>query len=252
MRVWIFLGIIVLLISRLSAADQFELVANGDVENGTSGWSALWTRDPSSGTATIEKKNVHGGAASWRVAHHGVHDWSLAQEARWTVTPGDILTLSAWVRFQSGGAASLGFFTRTADDTVVSWDYAGQNIPTRDGWQHLTARLIIPASTATVQFRLIGTGPCVVDLDDVSVMRSGTVDGLRTPGLPPSISITDARLMVTLNTHDATLTVIDRRTGRTWLPAPTSPGIVVLAAAVAAPDRISLQMLDTKMPAPLQ
>jgi len=58
--------------------ERSELIVNGGAEEGTRGWSALWTHDPGQGTATIDTRDPHSGKAAWRIEHRGEQDWSLS------------------------------------------------------------------------------------------------------------------------------------------------------------------------------
>lgn len=228
----------------LAAADGPEQAVNGGAEDGAHGWSALWCRDPGAGSATVERQAPHAGVAAWRIEHRGTRDWSLAQESRVAVHPGELLALSAWVRLAGPGGATLGLIARDAAGTVLDWNLAGRAVAQGEGWRQVAIRLVVPEGVASVQARLTGDGVAVIGLDDLSLVSQGDLAALRAPGLPATLSVADARLRVELDTAAATLAVSDLRSGRTWPAAPGPPGAVVLAARRDGEDGIALRLLD--------
>src|SRR5512133_2939524 len=61
------------------------------------------------------------------------------------------------------------------------------------------------------------------------------------PAPPATLSVRNAALEVTLNTGDATLSVLDRRSQRRWVQRRLGKGCVVKSAA-AAGDRLELRL----------
>lgn len=228
----------------LSAAEPPELAVNGGIEDGASGWDQLWTRDAGMGSATVDQRGPHAGAAAWRIEHRGTRDWSLSQSRRIAVRPGELLALSAWVRVEGTGGASLGMIARDAAGTAVDWNLGGRDIGASDGWRLVVARLAIPDGVATVQARLIGDGPAVVGLDDVSLVSHGTLEGLRNPDLPAVLTVAGPHLRLAFDTRSAGLTVTDLRSGRTWPAAGAPPGVVVRSARPVGSDGLDLRLLD--------
>ena len=131
----------------------------------------------------------HSGVRAIRIEHRGDRDWSLAQTLRLDVNPGEIFELSAWVRLQGNGNATLGVVTRDANGQVLSWDYGGRTEHKTKTWVPLRTRFIIPNSVASIQCRLIGYGPATTWLDDAVLTRKGNLSMLRNKDLPATLTV---------------------------------------------------------------
>ena len=220
-----------------------NLVVNGDFEHGTEGWNALWTRDQGVGNAALAASERHRGKQAIRIEHTGDKDWSLAQTMQLDVTPGEIFELSAWVRLQGKGGASLGAIARDAHGEVVNWNYGGRSEQETKVWRPLRTRFIIPRGVASIQCRIIGYGPAAVWLEDVELRRQGSVDTLRDKDLPATLTVRNDRLDVTFHAADATLAIKDRRGDRSWVQHVEESSPIVLGAK-AAGDRLEVRLLE--------
>jgi hypothetical protein len=89
----------------LAAAGQ-NLLVNGDFENGTQGWTNVWSREPGV-KSQLDEQVRHGGKTAIRIEHNNAQDWSLAQEKRLNVKPGEVYELSGWLRTHGEGEVSL-------------------------------------------------------------------------------------------------------------------------------------------------
>ncbi len=228
---------------RFAATDK-NLVVNGDFEAGTEGWDALWTRDLGAGEAALDSRERHSGVRAIRIEHRGDRDWSLAQTLRLDVNPGEIFELSAWVRLQGNGNATLGVVTRDANGQVLSWDYGGRTEHKTKTWVPLRTRFIIPNSVASIQCRLIGYGPATTWLDDAVLTRKGNLSMLRNKDLPATLTVQNNVLEVTLHTANGAIGIKDRRGDRYWAQRGDESPLVVLDAKVAAGD-LEVRLLDT-------
>jgi hypothetical protein len=218
-----------------------NLLKAGDFERGLAGWSELWTRTPG-GKTVLDSGLRHGGRNSLRIEHSGLRDWSLQQEKPLSVKPGQIYQLSGWVRVQGQGSTTLCVTLRDAKDQVTDWTFGGATSRATPGWRPLRSRFIIPPGTKTIVPRLIGEGPATVWLDDAVLSLNGTLDELRSKGLPESLEISNPLLDVTFRVADGTLWVVDRRANRTWRQR-ANGGVVVLDAK-AARGGWDLRLLD--------
>jgi hypothetical protein len=227
----------------VAAAPAENLLPNGDFEKGLEGWQPFWARDAGTGKAALDTADRHGGAQAVRVEHVGEKDWSLAHGLQLAVKPGEILELSAWVRLQGTGSASLGVVTRDAAGKVLGWDHGGRRVRETKEWCPVRARFIVPPATATIQPRLIGYGPSTVRLDDVVLARTGSLDALRNKDLPATVAARSDALEVTVRTADASLEVKDRRTNRSWAQQADESPLVVLDAKPAGAG-LDLRLLD--------
>lgn len=236
--------LIVLLTSSAAAAASENLLINADFEQGLSGWNELWTRTPG-GKAALDAARQHGSRHAARIEHTGSQDWSFQQQKPLQVTPGRIYRLSGWLWVEGEGSATLCVTLRDADDKVTDWAFGAATARASGGWRRLHSRFIIPPGTKTMLPRLIGHGPAKVWLDDAVLSLSGTLDELRSKDLPETLKTANASLEVTLQTADATLSVVDRRTGRQWIQRPAASMLVLDAEAVDG--GFKLQLLEPAM-----
>ncbi len=215
--------------------------ANGGFESALAGWRPIYTREPQAGRITIETALVHSGQSAARIEHTGTKDWSFESSERLAVKPGDILELQAWVNLEGAGDVSLCVSTWDNDNVVVSWSFGAQPAQAKPGWQPLRCRFVIPAGVARVQPRVLGSGPGVVRLDDFTLERKTNLFAARPSDFPARLTVRNAALEVTLNTTDATLAVLDRRSQRRWSQKSMTADCI-LKTATAAGDRLELAL----------
>ena len=223
-----------------------SLLSNGDCEQGATGWG-VWSRQTGDATLTVDTVVRHGGDRSLRIEHRGDKDWSLSHGKSITVSAGDILELSAWVKLDEG-SASLSVVTRDAHGKTLSWDHGSRTCREAKEWTRIVARLVIPPECTSIQPRLMGVGHALVWCDDLALVRQGSLDALRTPGLPPTASAETGSIRVTLTTADATLAFTDLRTKRVWTQKVNGNPLIVLAVKSVA-GGLDLRLLE---PASLQ
>ncbi len=217
-------------------------VTNGDFESGSGGWR-VWSRDAKAATFALDRQDPHGGGAAGRVEHRGNKDWSLEPQGRLAVEAGDLVEVEAWVRIESqAGSATLCFSSHGPDGTAVEWAYGARSVHGTAGWQRLRSRVAVPAGVAQLQPRLIGYGPATVWVDDYAVERKGSLSALRPGNLVQALTVSNAAIEVTLNTREATLSVLDRRSGERLEQRPVSRDVIVTAAARSEAG-ISLSLL---------
>ena len=218
-----------------------NLLTNGDFEKGLAGWNKLWTRTPG-GNVAIDTRIYHGGKQSAKIDHSGQLDWSFNQERTLSVEAGQIYEISGWVRVEGQGTTTLSVTLRDEDGQVIDWSFGGVQSAATDKWRKLKSRFIIPASGKTILPRLIGHSPARVWLDDAALYLVGTLDKLRSKKLPDTLKITNEVLEVTIRVADATLSVVDRRTGRKWKQHPAADTVVLNAKADG--DGLILRLLE--------
>jgi len=220
-----------------------SLLVNGGFEDGLRGWQPLWTRTPNSGTASVDTDLRRDGRQSVRVEHSGSQDWSFGQERPLGVKPGQLYELRAWLRVQGKGSATLCVVLRDGQDAVTSWVFAPSTARATRDWKLLRSRFVIPPGAASIVPRLIGEGPATVWLDDASLTLEGTMDDLRTKGLPETLTAANSLLQLTLHTADAHLSVTDRRTAQPWSQRAGGTSLLVRDAK-AVPGGFDLKLLD--------
>jgi hypothetical protein len=218
-----------------------NLLTNGDFERELAGWNKLWTRTPG-GNAAIDTRLHHGGQRSVRIEHSGQRDWSFHQERKLSVEPGQIYELSGWVRVEGEGTTTLSVTLRGANDQVMDWSFGADSARATDKWRRLHSQFIVPNGAKTILPRLIGHGPARVWLDDASLNMVGTLDLLRSKKLPETLKVANEVLEVTIRVADATLSVLDRRTGRKWKQRPAADTVVLNVKADG--DGLILRLLE--------
>jgi hypothetical protein len=220
-------------------------VANGgfeEVEQGqVSGWSELWTRKPNSGEAVLDKEVSRSGNHAVRIEHRGAEDWSFSSDKRLDVKPGDIFTLQAWVKIKGTGNTTIGVVTYDKKGQALEWTFGGRTAAGPCDWHHLRSRFVIPRNVVAIGPRLIGYQPATVWLDDFSLVKEGSVMEMRPKDMPETLSISNATISLTLHTADATLSVIDKRTGKSWQQKSLAEGKILRSAKVG--DRIEMTLL---------
>ncbi len=207
--------------------------ANDGFETGLRGWRDLWTREPGRGALTLDRSTAHGGSVSVKIEHHGQRDWSFEPTDRQAVKPGDIFRLEAWVKADMGeGSVTLCATLLDEKGEAVDWSHGSRTTTRTAGWRRLESRFVIPEGVARMTPRMIGMGPLTVWLDDFKFEREGSLADLRPPDLPEALSVSNAALQVSLRTRDATLSVLDRRTGVTTTQVVDSRECLLTGASI--------------------
>jgi len=232
-----------LAIVALSACSAATIVTNGGFETGLAGWRPLWTRDANVGALTLDIQTSHGGSNSARVEHRGKNDWSLEPPLRVPVQAGDVFGFEAWLKLENhGGSVTLCVSTHDAQGKALDWSYGGRSPHATTDWQRIRTRFIVPPGVMHIQPRLIGNGPLTLWVDDVSLEQTGSVTATRAAHLPAVLVVKHPVLEVSLNTSNATLTVLDRRSGQRFEQKPASSDMI-LAGATVGRDRLRLKLL---------
>ncbi len=211
-----------------NAQPEKQLLTNGDFERGLSGWSKFWSRSDG-GTAELTTDRPQQGKGAIRIHYVGREDWSFPQAESIVVKPGEIYELTGWVRMMGDGQASLSVILYDAERQSLDWDFGGHPVPHGEAWQQVRTRFMIPPQGATILPRIMGYGPSDVWLDDVVLLKVGSVEQLQVRNLPQSISIESAHLRLTFVPSTASIQVTDRRSGQVY-SQPSTATLVVLRA----------------------
>lgn len=231
---------LVTVVALSDAALGAELLENGTFEKGQEGWNDAWSRTPQVATS-LDSDRPHGGRQCVRIEHTGTQDWSFGHRQHFEVKPGEIYELTAWVRVVGDGDATLGVVLYDEKKNAIDWSYGGCTARRSDNWQQVRCRFVIPRGGKSIWPRVIGTRPATVWLDDVALIRTGSLD-LSTGQLPQTLRAASDLLEATLQTADATLTLVDRRTGRAWQQKAYGP--VHLLDARPADGGFDLRLLE--------
>ena len=224
----------------LAAMANDNLIRNGDFEQGTVGWSPFWSRS-GDGQVEVITRGAHDGQQAVHIAYPGQQDWSFPQAAPLDVQPGDIFELTGWIRITGSGRVALSVILYDADRQAISWSFGGTTVSKVETWRQVRSRFVIPRAGVHIAPRLMGNGPAEVWLDDVALVKTGTLDQLKANDLPETVTAASQYLRVSVNCQDATIAATDLRTGRTYRQHPGST-IAVLSARSSG-RTISLRLL---------
>src|SRR5207248_2624582 len=78
--------------------------------------------------------------------------------------------------------------------------------------------------------RVVGYGPAVVHIDDLVLTREQGPGTFRLREPPVSLEVSSGTLRISFHSRDGRLSVLDRRTGRTWSQKPAGPPVLVKEA----------------------
>ncbi|HNQ89184.1 MAG TPA: glycoside hydrolase [Verrucomicrobiota bacterium] len=223
--------LLALWLSEMPGLTAGNLVANGDFEEGASGWRT-WAREPTAISTSLDPNQAHAGKSAIRIQHRGEQDWSLEPDLTMAVRAGDLIELECWVKIQGAGRATLCASIWDAAGKAVSWTAGERTAEDGPAWQPLRTRVVVPRGIVRLQPRMIGHGPATVWVDDYSVVPAGNVLESRPPDLPPTLTLRNGTLEVRLDTRDATFSVLDTRTARRWIQRPFSADCVVKNAEI--------------------
>jgi hypothetical protein len=200
---------------------QENLIRNGAFERQLSGWSKFWSRS-GGGTAKLVTNGAKEGSQALHISYSGQQDWSFPQASSLDVQPGDIFELTGWIRITGDGSTSLSVILYDRQRNSIEWDFGGRPLSNVDRWQHVVRRFVIPQRGASILPRLMGSGPVEVWLDQVSLVKTGTLDELRARQLPQILTAESPTLRVSFRPSDATISVLDKRSGRQYAQYPGS------------------------------
>jgi hypothetical protein len=223
------------------AASASTLVTNGGFESGLVGWRPLWTRQAGTGSLRLDHEFVRTGTNSARIEHRGTNDWSFEPEVRVSVQPGEVFEMETWLKIEGAGLVTLCASTWDDRDQNVSWSYGDRTSHATRTWKHLRSRFVVPPGVTRIQPRLIGYGPAIVWVDDFALAKLPRLDAASRQHLPPQLVLSNTVLMATLNNSNATLAVLDQRTGRRWSQG-ASAGEAFITEAHAETNKISFKL----------
>lgn len=219
-------------------------LANGDFEQGLDGWNDFWSRT-GEGEASVVDRGARQGNRCIRIRHEGHRDWALNRRKSMEVKPGEIYEMSVWIRGEGEGSVTLGATLYGEQQRVLDWAFGGRTVPAHSPWRQVRTRFVIPETGRVMTPRIIGSGPAEVWLDDVQLVRAGSLDEWRRGDLPPKVGLQNGGTRWTLDTADGSWEFRAFPDGPTWqsqrLPAQTP--LVVLDAEISDKSA-ALQVLE--------
>jgi hypothetical protein len=232
----------------LAMAQENQLF-NGGLEgswsNGIpSGWSALWTRDQSTGILSADSIHVHGGSSSMKVAYTGTQDWSEAQNARLSVRVGDVVRISAWVKCESTESAEISVVLRNPQGQVIDWMYGKASTGGTHDWEMLSSSFVIPAGGATIQFRFTGYGKGTSWVDDASLVFRGNVESYRQALQGKTCLASNPVMEAAFDAEHGLWKLTDLPLGESWQQTLYSENVVVTKLENSSPLSIVATLWD--------
>jgi Glycosyl hydrolases related to GH101 family, GH129 len=216
------------------------IFTNGGFEGGIDGWR-FWARDPQAGNFVLEDHGAHDGNLCGRVEHRGDKDWSLEPGEPIPTHEGEWFDLGVWLRSEGEGSVVFCVSTWNADGKAVEWSYAERAPTGSTGWQQVRTRVLVPQGIVQIQPRILGNGKVTVWVDAFTIRPETGPQWQRDPHLPATLGIRNKALVITLDTHHATLAVEDRRARREWTQSAQTGGIWLRNASVQGNEiRLSL------------
>jgi hypothetical protein len=163
-----------LFLSTFNLVFSQNLISNGGFEDGTSGWGGWWSRD-GKGSVNIVSSPVYSGINALEVTYDGDLDWSYSVNKTYPVKPGDIYELSAWVNSESiNSDAQLSVVLRDSLGKVINWVYGTCSFEETNGlFKQFTSSFIVPEKVGKIVPRFIGSNPCHIFVDDISMKFLG-------------------------------------------------------------------------------
>lgn len=224
----------------LSAASE-NLLVNGGFEDGSRGWAKAWSREAGV-KAAFDKEVRHGGTIAVRIDHSNAQDWSLSQEKRLDVKPGEIYELSGWLRTKGEGQVSLSVTLYDARKEAIDWSFGARDVRGTSDWRQVQSRFAIPPGASAILPRLTGRGTLTAWADELVLRRAGRIDLEKGANLPASISKSNRAIEVAFHPADGTIALRDLRTGQVWPQRPEKRYYVV--DAKATPRGIQAKLLE--------
>ena len=212
----IFSVLLLFALSCVTGRPETNLIGNNGFESGLQGWRPFWSRESGAGKASLDRQETHSGTNSLHIEHTGKGDWSIEPETRIPAQPGDIFELAAAVKLSGTGSGTLCVSLWDKSGNNMGWSHGSRNIHETKQWTILRSRFVVPPGVTQIQPRIIGYGPCVASLDDCSLIKHPGVNELRLGKMPQDVLLTNGFLKIQVHAQDATLSIQDLRTKRTW------------------------------------
>lgn len=206
------------------------------------GWAGFWSRSKDGGRGYVDTSVMHSGSPSYHISSTARADWSLTYGSTVAVNPGEVLTLSAWVKCDQADTAQISVVTRTRSGDVISWNYAPAPVSGTTDWQQLQTQFIVPDDCATVQFRLSGSGIGTYWITDCAVLRLHIAHLIGTRS--KTIRLYNDSLDVLVNGATGSLTIRDRRSRRQWTQTGQPGSAVVISAVQSTHREVALKLVD--------
>jgi len=197
------------------APSSANLLANPSFEGGLAGWEKAWSRDPGAIRAVVAGNGGRAGSVL-KVVHSGKQDWCVGQAGRISAAPGDLFEITGWVKTENlAGDVQLSVEVSDGKGQVLDWIYGAAGTAGDHDWGLLKSRFLAPAGTASLRFRITGSGSGTVWVDDLSLVR------LPLPVMKAvqSCTLISSVLRLEIDGSTGLMTVTDTAAGIVWRQA---------------------------------
>lgn len=171
-----------------------------------------------------------------RVEHTGSLDWAVALGSPIPVTQGDVLRLSAPIKLDGSGIARLSYVVRSGEQ-VLDWTAGGSQLTRAEGWQQAKASWVATGSVTSLQPRLEGSGPVMLNLG-AALLERERLPLLGGEAARPRM-LQNADLELSLDPVTFAAELVDRRTGKVWRQRPVE-GALLVSAVRESPGALEL------------
>ncbi len=205
-----------------------NLLPNGSFEQGTDGWSDLWTRDKGVGKLELDKSEAHSGNSCVKIIHTGDRDWSLSIEKRLPVKFGEMYEYEGWFKVEGDGEVILCAIAYASDGKVIDWEYGSKRTSQTAGWVNLKSKFIISQDIAAIVPRIIGSKKATIYADDLILKRAGELKPQKK--LPDVLTLENKFIRLDIQTADGVFHILDKRLNQTWNQKANNKSVIVLDA----------------------
>lgn len=130
------------------------------------GWN-WWSREQT-GSAVVQRDEVHHGRGAAFLTHDGERDWAFSNSEKLLVEPGTQLKVRGWAKSDGEGNTELAIVA-LKDGKTVTWSIGGAKAKGKFDWQLLEGTATVPDGVDQVYARWVGQGQARLYLDDTAL-----------------------------------------------------------------------------------
>ncbi len=218
-RIMITLLLVVFVLFAASAGGNHSLAEDGELlNNGFEADSAEFCVGEGGqvfdAVKSLQTSVVHTGRQALQIDSPNGDGWNLGMPG-YEVQLGEVYEIDLWIKTSSDVHTWLVFGTWSGNEIVNLMAGHVPISPTSE-WKHVVARVSAAQGITHISPRLGAWGKGTVWIDDVKLRRIARKD---IAAMPPEVTISNEWLDVRFATEVMTLTVVDKRTGKSWSPA---------------------------------
>ena len=202
--------------------------------------SIHWSRTKDALTISFDETTPFKGTQTVKAIHTGSPDWNFTSPKDIPVKPGEVYEISCFVKVEGEGVIGNSVVLMDGNRTI-QWGYGRVEQKGTTDWKELKTRFIIPYGANKIRPRLAGNGPATVWFGPHIMRKLESVTLL--PG-DTTFTLENQQLLLTLLARDGSLSVLDKRTGRTWKPEMSLSSSLFLMNVKKESNRLAVRGLD--------